>query len=73
MNACVKFFRSAAIVGIGIPDGAGLSAIATEGLPSRIRPHAAAANHAIAAPRLIRGIQASPARLRLLRDLNTGA
>src|SRR4029077_18047646 len=43
--------------------------VAAERLPSTIRPHAAATNHAIAATRLIRGMQASTPSLRRLAQI----
>jgi hypothetical protein len=57
----------AVAVGVGVGVGRGLGA--AERLPSTIRPHAAAANHAIAVTRLIRGIKASIARLRWLAQI----
>src|SRR6478672_721474 len=45
------------------------STVAAERLPSTIRPNAAAANHAIAATRLIRGMQASTPSLRRLAQI----
>jgi hypothetical protein len=50
-------------VGVGVDVGVGVAATA-EGLPSMIRPHAAAAKHAITMSRLIPSINAWRSRLK---------
>ena len=51
-------------VGVGVGVGVGRGLGAAERLPSTIRPHAAAAKHAIAMSRLIRAMQASTLPIR---------